>query len=165
MATTSIPAASMLVLRDAAPADHPWILALAEVLFADLGDYREILGDWLITPRAEAIVASDAGGMLGFAIVAPRPRIGFRRRVGAELVAIAVIERARRNGVGARLVDEARRRASDFGACEMRLHTAQGNTAGQEFFADCGFRPRRALPIFYPSGVRALEFCIALPGS
>ncbi len=164
MATTRIPAASMLDLRDAVAGDHPWILALAEVLFADLGDYREILGDWLITPRAEVLVASDAAGPLGFAIVAPRPRIGFRRRVGAELVAIAVIERARRNGVGARLVHEAERRAIRFGACEIRLHTAQGNIAGQDFFTGCGFRPRRALPIFYPSGVRALEFCIALPG-
>ncbi len=162
MAVTRIAPMGWVEIRTATPIDHDWILGLAEGLFVDLGNYREILGDWLVAPRAEAIIATGGDERLGFAVVAPRPRIGFLRRCGSELVAIAVVERVRRGGIARRLIGEAQQRAIAFGAREMRLHTAESNEVGQALFRDCGFRSKRGLPVFYPSGVRALEFGAAL---
>ncbi|MFN4176553.1 GNAT family N-acetyltransferase [Phenylobacterium sp.] len=78
-----------------------------------------------------AFVAEDASGrVLGFAVVLPR------EDGDAELDGLFVEPDAWRRGIGARLVDEAARRARDAGA--RSLHVV-ANERALAFYAACGF--------------------------
>ncbi|MDQ2066826.1 GNAT family N-acetyltransferase [Xinfangfangia sp. CPCC 101601] len=58
---------------------------------------------------------------------------------------IAVAPEARRQGLGAALLQEARRLAHDLSCDEILLDTWEGNIEAHAFFAANGFAPRRML--------------------
>jgi ribosomal protein S18 acetylase RimI-like enzyme len=145
-------------LRRGAVDDHPYVISLATRAFAEFGEYDEIIAEWLGSSGVVSIIATEVGARRGFALVAPRRALGFRRSVGAELVAIAVSEAARGRGVGRALLERAELIARTWAANEMRLHTAVSNLGAQRFFSSAGYRSRETTESFYPNGQRALEF-------
>jgi ribosomal protein S18 acetylase RimI-like enzyme len=104
-----------------------------------------------------SVVATENGVRCGFALVAPRRKIGFRRRTTAELIAIAVTEEARGRGVGRSLLERAEVIARTWNAREIRLHTADSNAVARGFFAAAGYRRLDSRHTFYPNGQTAIE--------
>jgi ribosomal protein S18 acetylase RimI-like enzyme len=151
-----------LVLRRATPSDLHYVLDLAKTTFADFGDYEEIVRHWLGVAGTVSIVALEGEERRGFAVVARRRPVGFRRRCAAELIAIAVSEEARSRGLGRSLLERAELIARTWDAEEMRLHTATTNVVAQRLFRSVGYRPLDTAPSRYPNGQEALEMARAL---
>jgi ribosomal protein S18 acetylase RimI-like enzyme len=142
--------------------DRDFVVALAVDTFASLGDYRATMQSWLDGPDSVAIIANECGERLGFALLAARRAIGFGRRPNAELLAIALLTRARGRGVGRLLLERAELVARGWDAEEMRLHTAGSNLRAQRFFHAAGYEPRASGTSTYPSGESALALAHAL---
>lgn len=151
-----------IALRLARTDDRSFIVELCARTFADLGDYRETVSTWLDGPDALGIVAGDARGLLGVALLAARRAIGFGRRPAAELLALALLPAARGRGIGRRLLERAERVALGWDATEVRLHTADSNLRAQRFFSAAGYVPRPSGTSAYPSGETALAYARAL---
>ena len=149
-------------MRPATVADRPFLLDLAARVFAGLGDYRRILAPGLESAGAIGWIASEGDVGLGMALVARRRGAGFLAPLLAELVAIAVTESRRGGGLGQELLAAAEKTALEWGAVEMRLHTAAANAAARSFFAAAGYRPTGAGGL-YPNGWTALEMTRPLP--
>jgi len=146
-----------LSLRRGGPEDRRFIVTLAMRAFADFGDYDEIISEWLDSPGVVSILAVEGSARRGFALVAPRRTIGFRRTSTAELIAIAVNEAARGQGVGRSLLERVELIAQTWASSEVRLHTAVSNSGARRFFGNAGFRVIDTAEAFYPNGQRALE--------
>jgi ribosomal protein S18 acetylase RimI-like enzyme len=103
-------------------------------------EWRRLLGD----ATAAAWVAADgAAGALGFLAVRiyetpPDPTMVPRRR--AHLETLVVATRARRRGIGRRLVTTAADWARAQGAVEMVLTAWAGNAAADAFYERLGYR-------------------------
>lgn len=149
------------MVRPGTSADHPFVSDLASRAFAGLGDYGPIVGKWLERSEAAAWVASEEGVVLGIAVVLRRLRPGFRSAPLAELAVIAVNEVRRGEGLGRRLLRAAEETAREWGAVEMRLHTAASNAIARAFFAAAGYRPADGSSR-YPSGAKALAMARSL---
>ena len=147
-----------IIVESAAEADHEFVVALGASEFAAYGDYGEILGEWLEYSGPRVWIASCEGERAGFAMLAPRRGIGFRRRVWAELVGIVVTASHRGTGVGRALLTHTEAAALEWQAGEVRLHTACDNHAAQGFFAAAGFRDSGRQGATYPNGQPALEY-------
>ena len=143
------------VLRAGTTADHAFVLDLASRAFASLGNYGPVVSEWLACREAAAWVASAAGKDVGTALVLRRARPGFLVPPVAELAFIAVREENRGEGLGRRLLRAAEETARDWGASEMRLHTAASNAIARAFFAAAGYRVGSGAAR-YPSGAKAL---------
>jgi GNAT superfamily N-acetyltransferase len=143
------------LVRIATAADRAFVLDLAARVFAGLGDYRRVLAALL--DRADAIgwIAIDASAGVGMAVVLRRRAAGFLAPSSGELLAIAVTESHRGSGLGKRLLGAAEQTAREWGAVEMRLHTA-ADSAARDFFAAAGYRAT-GLGGRYANGVAALE--------
>jgi len=144
------------LVRPATVADRPFLLDLAARVFAGAGDYRRILAQRLECAGAIGWIASEGDVGVGMALVSRRRGAGFLAPLLGELVAIAVTESRRGVGLGQELLAAAERTALEWGAVEMRLHTAAANAAARSFFAAAGYRPTGAGGL-YPSGWTALE--------
>ncbi|HYC21990.1 MAG TPA: GNAT family N-acetyltransferase [Candidatus Bathyarchaeia archaeon] len=153
----AIQAPAEISLRRGGPDDRSYIVTLAMRAFADFGEYDEIISEWLDSPGVVSIIAADPGARCGFALVAPRRTVGFRRNSTAELIAIAVSEAARGRGVGRSLLERVELIARGWAAGEIRLHTAVSNAPARRFFGSAGFRVLDTADAFYPNGQRALE--------
>ena len=77
------------------------------------------------------------------------------------LAVIAVSERRRGEGLGRRLLCAAEETAREWGAVEMRLHTAASNANARAFFAGAGYRLATGASR-YPSGAKALAMARSL---
>ena len=57
------------MIRRATQADHPWIAQLATEVYRDLGDYGQVMPQWLVQPGVLAWLDEDAGQRRGFAVL------------------------------------------------------------------------------------------------
>jgi len=162
------------LIRRAGPRDHPWIIATAERLFADLGDYAWILGQWLPRPGVTAWLDEGDGRARGFVLLAfyqEAATPGGPRLPVADLLALGVVPEHRRAGIGAALlahaVAAASRAAATQGIATLRLTVAADNHAAQRLYATAGFVPGGApaggaAPAAYSSGAPAVRLVRAL---
>lgn len=83
--------------------------------------------------------------------------IGFVRwgNVG-HILAIAVDEAHRREGVGSALMINAFDRLEKGGANVVKLEVRAGNEAAQNFYSKLGFEPREVIPAYYSDGEPAV---------
>jgi ribosomal protein S18 acetylase RimI-like enzyme len=103
-------------------------------------EWRRLLGD---ATAAAWVVPDGAAGTLGFLSLRiyetpPEPTMVPRRR--AHLETLVVATRARRQGIGRRLVAAAADWARRQGAVEMVLTTWAGNAAADAFYERLGYR-------------------------
>ncbi|HVR71698.1 MAG TPA: GNAT family N-acetyltransferase [Vicinamibacteria bacterium] len=149
------------VLRPARRRDRSFIGALATEAFASYGEYGPLLLDWFGTSGVEATIAEDEAGPAGLTVVAfvadPESAGGWV----ADLLAIAVALRARRRGLGRRLLEAAVARAVHaarrWPVRGVRLSVAEDNLAARALFEDAGFEYTGREEGFYPRGQRALH--------
>jgi ribosomal protein S18 acetylase RimI-like enzyme len=150
-----------LTLRAAGRRDRAFIAALAAEAFAVYGEYAPLLLDWFGTPGVEATIAEDGAGPAGLTLLAFVADPETAGAWVADVLAIAVAGRARRRGLGRRLLDAAVARAA--GAARrwpvraVRLSVAEDNHPARALFESAGFAYTGREESFYPRGQRALH--------
>ena len=131
-------------IRSAEPRDFDAVTALleslgrAQVTNETRDRCREIYATQLSDPRANHLVAEDEGGeVVGFC------SLHFRRRLNyptpqAWVPDLIVAERARRTGIGRRLLEHAERRASERGCWEITLESGHQRVEAHELYRNFG---------------------------
>ncbi len=143
-------------------ADLAWIVELGARAFADLGDYRDILGAWLTQDNVSAWIAEPDGERRGFTVIG---FFGGDDNV-ADLLAIAVEPAWQSRGLGRQLLDHSVAVAAATARAgrlrELRLCVADDNFIGQRMYRTGGFH--RVVGEFgaYPGGQRAVRMVYPL---
>lgn len=103
--------------------------------------YAHYLRSEMRKKRSVVLVAEDSSGILGYTFgrIEPREWIALRESCGF-VHDLYVDERARRRGVGTRLMDEMVKRLAALGAPRVVLMTAAPNTNAHRLFQRLGFR-------------------------
>lgn len=101
------------------------------------------------------LVAMSEEAVVGFATIAVAGET-------ADLIRIAVVDSARRTGVGSRLLAAGHARATVAGADRILLEVAEANVAAQEFYRSHGYAEVSRRRRYYPDGDDALVFCAPL---
>jgi len=148
-------------LRAANPDDLDAIMAIESTVFADdawsagtmLAELRDSNGYYLV-----AFPPSDPTRIDAYAgLRAPR------RQPQADIQTIAVVETARRHGLGRvlmlRMIDEARNR----GATELFLEVRADNPSAQSLYESLGFEQIAVRSGYYGGGLDAVIMRLAIP--
>ena len=130
MATRTHPTA--VTIRVATDQDLDDVAAIERSVFNDPWSRRSFAD--LVDARAVVfLVAVDESAVVGYAIV-------LISGIESELANLAVSRLMQRQGLGARLLVEARARARERGAREMFLEVRASNTAAIQLYSAAGFR-------------------------
>ena len=143
---------SGLTVRAGVWGDAPFIVALGAAAFARFGDYAPIMQSFLDSPSVDAWIAETGHGPAGFALVETDPRLpGF-----ADLVAIAVDPRHRREGVGTALLQRVIASCREGRAPLLLVLTvAEDNEPAIALFRRAGFEMVPGLIGHYAGGQRS----------
>lgn len=144
--------------------------ALREVRWQDLAELadheRALFGDeaWSEPswwgelagrPRREYLLAEDDEGIVGYAGLDHAGDV-------SDIMTVATLPRARRSGLGRRLLDELATRARAAGAERLLLEVREDNTAARALYASRGFTLLQTRRGYYPGGVDALVLALDL---
>lgn len=149
-------------IRRGGAGDAAFVRSVAEIVFAELGDYGRILPTWLVHEGVLTHVAELGGEpvgytMLGFYAAAP-PR---QQEYVADLLAIAVAPPAQGRGIGKQLLAHAVAQAAQarrrLPVTELRLSVAEPNDRARALFTQFGFRFLDGEHGRYDGGQRALH--------
>lgn len=150
------------VLRRATAADLDAIMAIETAMFPSDAWSPAMMAAEIAGPHGYYLVAEAADGAVdGYAgLLAPR---GSGQ---ADIQTIAVVDRARRRGLGRTLMlallDEARRR----GATEVFLEVRADNPGARALYDALGFTEIAVRPNYYqPDGVDAVIMRLAVPAA
>lgn len=138
-------------LRRGRPDDLDALLAL-ELLFPSDRVSRRGWRRFLVSPRANVVVAASGGEVLGNLVLL--------RRAGsdkARIYSVVVAPAARGQGLGERLVAEAERIAAGEGCTAVSLEVRADNAAARALYAKRGYREQMALPAYYDDGADGLR--------
>jgi ribosomal protein S18 acetylase RimI-like enzyme len=155
------------LIRLATPSDHPRITDLAAEVYQDLGDYGSILPSWFLHPGVEVYVdsAGEKGAetslrsfvLLGYF----EPLSDSNKELLVDLLAIAVVPRCQRQGIGRRLLVEtigiATKAAQGFARADLRLTVSETNPVAQKLFSSEGFEILDPHHGTYDRGQRAIR--------
>jgi ribosomal protein S18 acetylase RimI-like enzyme len=132
-------------IRQATPADVDLVAPLFDAyrqFYAcspDLELARRFVGERLERGESVIFIAVVDGKGVGFVQLYPTfTSIGARR--AWILNDLFVAPEARRQGVGRRLMDAARRMAEEMGAAWLELATAKDNDRAQALYRSCGYK-------------------------
>ena len=139
------------VIRAGTRNDHAFIVSLGAVAFARFGDYDPILREFLARDDVTSWIAETEGNGVGFALV-ERPTVltGF-----ADLVAIAVDPRHRRQGIARHLLDRVVLDSEGRGEPLLALTVAEDNAAAIALFRSFAFRMIPGTLGLYAGGQRS----------
>lgn len=125
-----------LTIRAGRPDDGPFVIELGARAFARFGEYGPIMQEFLASPEVSSFIAEAEGSPVGFALLdAPEAH-----REIADLVAIAVDSRHRRQGVGHALLARVIASREERGQPSVLVLTvADDNDAAITLFRSHGF--------------------------
>lgn len=140
-------------LRRAVPADLDALVALEDASFAyDRMSARQFRRH-LLSPTAAVLLAEDANGLLGSALVFFRTG-----SAQARLYSLATAAAARGRGVGKALLSAAESTARERGCRRFRLEVRQDNEAAVRLYETRGYRRIAALDAYYDDGAAAWRY-------
>ncbi|MGW5384426.1 GNAT family N-acetyltransferase [Nocardia sp. NPDC003963] len=122
-------------LRSVRLEDLPILSGMEKDQFTDLAYPFFILRQLFELHRSHWVVAEERGDILGYAVV------GVDGQGCAWVLSMAVSERARRHGIGTRLLEQVFERCRDARIHRVRLTVRQENTAAVGLYEKTGFRP------------------------
>jgi ribosomal protein S18 acetylase RimI-like enzyme len=142
--------------RPAKEQDLEFITTLSAQSFSRYGHYEKIVPAWFREPAVITEIIMEKSDTLGFAMLALEGQrvFGFR---AAHLLAIGILLKHQRRGVGASLLEHMEGIARKYNAVEMNLWTAVDNEPALSFFQKAGFKIRRFENGYYPKGQAALS--------
>ncbi len=151
-------------IRRAFPDDLPFLRSLALEAFSIYGDYETILTNFFVSKGVYTYVAEEVlkDGVVPVGILMMVIRRGKRRTPHfAEIVAIAVEQAHRNQGIGSQMIEFAKRWpvyfSGDISVPEVHLSVAESNTRGRSFFQRHSFGTLRKEPWQYPAGQKAIR--------
>ncbi|HIZ97890.1 MAG TPA: ribosomal protein S18-alanine N-acetyltransferase [Candidatus Janibacter merdipullorum] len=106
-------------------------------------------------PRREYLLAEDDEGIVGYAGLDHGGEV-------SDVMTIAVLPRARRTGLGRRLLEELVARSVAAGADRLLLEVRADNDAARGLYAARGFDLLQTRRGYYPGGVDALVLALDL---
>ena len=134
-------------LRLAIKEDCSFIRRLSGEVFSVFGDYSEIIPQWFVNPDVITVVYVKNGLPVGFAMLYV---------VRGEILAIAVLPKYQRRGLGSALLNHIECVARQLGLGRLSLHTARENNLAHLFFQKAGFNVIGTQEDYYPEGQPAL---------
>ena len=140
-------------IRPAGIADLDDLLALEQRAFNTDHLSRRQYRRHLHSATADVLVASDAAGLLGNALVFFNARTDIAR-----LYSIAVSDRARGQGLGAVLLGAAEEAARRRGSRALRLEVSQANPAAIRLYERHGYRRIGERRGYYENGEDAWRY-------
>jgi ribosomal protein S18 acetylase RimI-like enzyme len=135
--------------------DLDFISRLSAKVFSRYGTYDEIVLGWLQEPEVMTVVITAGVDPLGFAMVTLEREKWFELR-RAHLLAIGVLPKQQRKGIGTALLEHMEEIARKYGVEEMLLWTADDNQQALSFFQNADFRVVRSEDHYYPRGQAAM---------
>jgi ribosomal protein S18 acetylase RimI-like enzyme len=144
-------------VRPAEPCDLNLIDRLEQASFDRDRFARRNLRRLLLSPSAAVLVAEDAEGPSGYAVLLYRK--GAKR---ARLYSIAVDPRFRRRGVGESLIAAAARSARARGADRLRLELRPSNASAMRLYERAGFTFLERKAGYYEDGEDAVRMELPL---
>jgi ribosomal protein S18 acetylase RimI-like enzyme len=155
------------VIRRAVDTDHTWIAQLAAEVYQDLGEYGTVMPQWLAQPGVVGWIDEERGERRGFAVLGFYQDRGNATRTVADLLAIGVVPKYQRRGIGTRLlahvIGVVAAVAPSHGIPDLRLTVAHTNVVGQRWYARSGFRVVDGEHGTYANGQRAIRMARQLP--
>lgn len=145
-----------LRVRAATGRDAKFVSELAGQVFGYLGpSYAEWSLEWMQDSRVGTLVAVRGRARVGYVMIATALSASGQRMLG-NVLAIAVVPEARREGIGRTLLQAAIdvMAAADNGTRERRLDltVAEGNAPARALFEQFGFERRDGGAAIYPAG-------------
>jgi ribosomal protein S18 acetylase RimI-like enzyme len=135
--------------------DLDFISQLSAKVFSRYGTYDEIVLGWLQEPEVITVVITAGADPLGFAMVTLEKEKWFEPR-RAHLLAIGVLPKQQRKGIGTALLEHMEEIARKYGIEEMLLWTADDNQQALSFFQNADFHVMRSKDHYYPRGQTAM---------
>ncbi len=135
--------------------DLDFIRTLSRRAFKKYGSYQDVISQWFQSDMTETIVGRIERRPVGFAMIG---LIGDEDPVqkACELLAIAVESDKRHKGIGQILMKAVDKKAVEWQAERIVLHTAEENLPARSLFTRNGFVPWGLKKHFYPAGQDAL---------
>lgn len=134
-------------IRLATKGDCSFIRRLSGDVFSVFGDYSEIIPQWFVNPDVITVIYFKNGPPVGFAMLYV---------LSGEILAIAVLPKYQRKGIGSALLNHIERIARQLGLNRLSLHTAKENNLAHLFFQKAGFKVIGTQEDYYPKGQPAL---------
>ena len=116
---------------------------------------RSWWGELAGRPRREYLLAEDEAGIAGYAGIDHAGDI-------SDVMTIATLPRARRTGLGRRLLEELVTRARAAGAARLLLEVREDNAVARGLYDARGFTLLQTRRGYYPGGVDALVLALDL---
>jgi ribosomal protein S18 acetylase RimI-like enzyme len=152
--------AQQIVVRRAQRGDLDALMALERSVFDTDRLSRPSMRRLIATPSAAAIVAEDAGVLVGAALVLFRARSAVAR-----LYSIAVARQCSGQGIGTQLLQAVEAAACERGCTSVRLEVHEANAAAIARYRKSGYREFGRLSAYYEDGGDALRFEKRLDGA
>lgn len=148
--------AAATTLREVRWPDLEVLAGLETELFgAEAWSLASWWGELAGRPRREYLLAEDDGGIAGYAGLDHGGEV-------SDIMTIAVLPRARRAGLGRRLLEELVSRSRAAGAQRLLLEVSADNDAARGLYAARGFTEVQTRRGYYPGGVDALVLSLDL---
>ncbi len=141
-------------LRLATEGDLAFVSALSEA-FKRFGPYEEIIPQWFRDRLVHTYIFEERDQPVGFFMLGLMLPAWLSR--GLDLMAIAVVPERRGCGVGTYLVEAAKGLALARRYRFLRAHVGCDNEAALALFRKTGFRLKKRIENYYPSGLPAYE--------
>ena len=135
--------------------DLDFIRQLSARVFSKYGAYDEPVLGWLLEPEVTTVIIAAGADPLGFAMVTLEREKWLEPRRG-HLLAIGVLPKHQRKGIGTALLEYMEKIARKYGVEEMLLWTAVDNQQALSFFRNAGFHIVGSEDRYYPRGQAAL---------
>jgi len=135
--------------------DLDFIRTLSRRAFQKYGSYQDVISQWFQSEMTETIVGRIERRPVGFAMIGLIGNEDPVQKV-CELLAIAVESDKRHKGIGQMLMKAVDKKAVEWQAERIVLHTAEENLPARSLFTRNGFVPWGLKKHFYPAGQDAL---------
>ena len=141
------------MIRSATLADLPELVRIENLSFVTDRFSRRSFRYLLTKANANTLVEDQAGQIRGYVMLLFNVGTSLAR-----LYSYAVDPKARRQGIGKALVEQAEVEAIEHDCIAMRLEIRQDNEASINLFKQYGYRQIGMVPDYYEDGMTALRF-------
>ncbi len=128
--------------------------------FRRFGPYEEIIPKWFRDRWVRTYILEENQQPIAFFMLGLMLPVWFSRVL--DLMAIAVVPERRSCGIGTYLVETAKGIALAHGYRLLRAHVGCDNAPALALFRKTGFRLKKRIENYYPSGLPAYEFVAEL---
>lgn len=144
-----------LTLREMTPTDIETVTAMEAACFGEPWSEAGVRGELETNPFSHGWLLEDEGTPAAYAFLWETFETG-------QIARIAVMPDYRRKGVGRRLLQDLKERASQAGCEFLRLEVRESNLAAQGLYEEAGFLKAGITKHYYSNGESAIVMALPL---